>query len=983
MSENRAAPAQAGSRVSIPEALQQAIALHDAGRSQDAERIYRAILAAVPQHFEALQMLGILCVQAGRPDEGASLLRRAVNASPASAAAHANLANVLKLLGSPDEALAHCDRALSLEPGNAGIQNIRAGLLLDLGRHDDVIEACNAALAIAPRMTEALYHRGVALQAKGRLDEAVASYDAALAVAPRQAQALNNRGNALRQLGRLDEALASLARAVEVAPRYALAWSNQAAVLRTLGRSVDAVASCDRALDANPNLVEAHANRAGALNDLDRHLEALDACDRALALQPKLADAHVNRGLALLGLARPDEALAAFDRALELRPALAQAVYGRGAALHAAKRYDAALAEYDAALALEPNLVAARNGRGGVLREQKRFDDALAEWQRALALAPDTPQIHYNCGAVMFELGRPEEAIACYDRALAIQPDFKRALHNRTSALSSLLRFDEALATCDRLLALDRDYAEAHHNRGSALSSLMRFGEAVDAYTRALSLKPDYVPSLESRASVLAYLTRHAEAARDFAHVLALDPDHAYVEGARLFSLLHCCDWRDYDATVARLAARAEKGARVSDPFPCVTTTWSAAAQLACARTWGADKLSPVPPPPSLWNGERYAHDRIRVAYLSADLHEHATSILLAGVLERHDRARFETIAVSLGPDYGDPMRARLRGAFERFVDVRDRTDRAIAELLREMEVDIAVDLKGYTYDSRPGIFALRPAPVHASYLGFPGTMGAPWMDYLIADETLVPAGDRQWYSEQVVWLPDSYQANDSTREIPAETPSRADEGLPADGFVFCSFNNTFKITPPVFDVWMRLLQSVEGSVLWQLEGNPAAPPNLRREAVARGVDPARLVFAPRRKAGPHLARHRLADLFLDTLPVNAHTTASDALWAGLPVVTCLGSTFAGRVAGSLLRAAGLSELVTSSLPEYEALALALARDGARLAGVRARLAAARTGCALFDTDRFRRHLEAAFEAMWQRQQRGEPPAAFAVPALR
>jgi len=970
----------AGGRVAIPDAMQQALALHQSGRLNDAERIYRAVLAAAPQHFEALHMLGILCAQTGHAGEGATLLRRAVDADPASAAAQANLANVLKQLGRLDDALTHVDRALLLDRGNAGVHNIRAGLLLDLERYDEAIESCDAALAIAPETAEAHYHRGVALQAKGRHDDALACYDRALAAAPGFVAALNNRGNALKALGRLDEAIASYDRAVAAAPRHALAWSNRAAALRALRRYEEAVASCDRALASNASLVEAHVNRCGALLSLGRHAEALASGDRALALKPDLPDVHGNRGLALLALSRPEEALAAFDRTLTLRPGAPDAVCGRGAALHALRRYDEALAAYDRALALEPKLVAAINGRAGVLRALGRPDEALAEWQRALALDPGVPEVHRNCGAMLHELGRYEEALACYDRALALRPDFLLALRNRVGVLSALLRYDDALATCDRLLAVDPDHAETHQNRGSALSSLLRYPEAVDAYTRALALEPGLVAALESRASVLAYLQQHDAAARDFAHVLAIDPHRTYVRGAMLHSRLHCCDWQDYEDEVARLAAATEAGERVSEPFAMVTTTWSAPAQLACMRTWARDKLPAAPTP--LWSGERYLHDRIRVAYLSADLHEHATAFLLAGVFERHDRARFETIGVSFGPDRGDPMRARLRKSFDRFVDVRERSDRAIAELLRELEVDVAVDLKGYTYDSRPGIFAHRPAPVHVSYLGFPGTMGAPWMDYLLADETIVPASDTPWYSERVVRLPDSYQANDDAREIAASTPSRADEGLPPSGFVFCSFNSSYKITPPVFDAWMRLLDAVPGSVLWLLEGNRVAPANLRREAQARGVAPERLVFAPRRKLPEHLARHRLADLFLDTLPVNAHTTASDALWAGLPVVTCLGTTFAGRVAGSLLRAAGLPELVTASLAEYEALALALARDANRLAALRDRLAAGRATCPLFATERFCRHLEAAYVAMWERAQRGEAPEAFAVPRL-
>jgi protein O-GlcNAc transferase len=360
----------------------------------------------------------------------------------------------------------------------------------------------------------------------------------------------------------------------------------------------------------------------------------------------------------------------------------------------------------------------------------------------------------------------------------------------------------------------------------------------------------------------------------------------------------------------------------------------------------------------------------------------HPLSFLTAGLFERHDRARFETIAVSLGPDTPTPIRSRVQAAFERFIDVRPSTDREVARMLVEWEVDIAVDLNGFTANARTGIFGLRPAPVQVSYLGYPATMGAPYIDYIVADDEVIPPEHRPYYTEKIVYLPDTYQVSDCDRRIAERTPTRAELGLPEQGFVFCCFNNNYKITPTMFDGWMRLLAKVEGSVLWLFEGNAAVSRNLRREAAARGIAPERLVFAQRVALDEHLARHRRADLFLDTLPYNAHTTANDALWAGLPVLTCRGTTFAGRVAASLLRAIGLPELITGSLPEYEALALQLATDSALLAGIRDRLARHRDRYPLFDTDRFRRHLEAAYVEMWERYQRAEPPASFAVAPL-
>ncbi|HEX6690242.1 MAG TPA: acetylglucosamine transferase, partial [Burkholderiales bacterium] len=470
----------------------------------------------------------------------------------------------------------------------------------------------------------------------------------------------------------------------------------------------------------------------------------------------------------------------------------------------------------------------------------------------------------------------------------------------------------------------------------------------------------------------------HEEAAASLEQALRLAPNAPYTLSHLVWTEISTCRWAGVEARIDALRSKVREGRVAAEPFIFVAVSADPEEQRLCAARHVREK---APPRPALWQGVRYRHERIRVAYLSADFHEHATAQLAAGLFERHDRARFELTALSYGPDDGSAMRRRLAGAFERFVDVRSRSDEEAARLLRELEVDIAVDLKGHTTGARQAILARRPAPLQASYLGYPGTMGAPYVDYLIADRVVVPEAHQPFYSEKLVYLPDCYQVNDAARPIAPRTPSRADAGLPAEGFVFCCFNNNFKILPPLFAVWMRLLGAVPGSVLWLLEDSAAVKRNLQAAAQAAGVAPGRLVFAPRLPPAEHLARHRLAGLFLDTLPYNAHTTASDALWAGLPLVTCAGSAFAGRVAASLLQAAGLGELATSSLEEYEALALRLARDPGALGELRGRLAAGRTSAPLFDTDRFRRHIEAAYVTMWEAWQRGEPPRHFAVAA--
>jgi predicted O-linked N-acetylglucosamine transferase (SPINDLY family) len=437
------------------------------------------------------------------------------------------------------------------------------------------------------------------------------------------------------------------------------------------------------------------------------------------------------------------------------------------------------------------------------------------------------------------------------------------------------------------------------------------------------------------------------------------------------------CDWEGIDSSIDDLVKNIERGEKASPPFMVLSLVDCLRIHRKSAEIFvrAASRANGAPPAIT----RRSRHDRIRLGYFSADYHAHATSRLMAGLFEQHDRARFEIVAFSFGPDQKGAMRDRLAASFDRFIDVRDRSDRDVALLARNLEIDIAVDLKGFTTDSRWNIFAHRAAPLQVNYLGYPGTMGADYMDYIIADSVVIPDGSQKFYSENMVCLPHSYQANDRKRPISGKIFSRQELCLPDTGFVYCCFNNNYKITPAVFDSWMRILGQVQGSVLWLLADNPWAERNLRREAAARGVNPGRLVVAGRLPAAEHLARQRAADLFIDTLPYNAHTTASDALWAGLPVLTRAGTSFPSRVAASLLTAADLPELITTTPEHYERRAIELARNPEELSRCRARLARNRLTTPLFDTGLFARHIEAAYVQMYERYQAGLAPAPIRV----
>jgi predicted O-linked N-acetylglucosamine transferase (SPINDLY family) len=611
---------------------------------------------------------------------------------------------------------------------------------------------------------------------------------------------------------------------------------------------------------------------------------------------------------------------------------------------------------------------------GYIHLQRGQWEPAERQIGKALTVNPHSIDALFNRARALMNLGRHMEALSSLDQALSLRPNIPELLLTRGNALFALNRAAEALAAYDQALAIRPDFPEGWNNRGNALAALKRLDEALLSYQRMLAARPGDVGALHHQALTLLELKRYEEAARGFADVLKIDSDFPYARGNLVYCRLNACEWEGLNEEISEIAARLKAGAQVVTPIQHAAFSSSPEEQLQVARIWGADKYPPQAP---LWLGEDYGHARIRIAYLSADFHSHATAALMAGVFESHDRAHFQTAAVSFGPDDRSEMRARLITAFDSFVDVRDKSDAEVASLLRQMETDILIDLKGYTQDSRPGILAHRAAPLQVSYLGFPGTMGVDYIDYIIADRTVIPAEHAQYYSEAIAYLPDTYQANDAKRRISENTPARRHAGLPETGFVFCCFNNNFKIMPEMFAIWMQLLKGVDGSVLWLLEDNASASRNLRRQAVARGVVPERLIFAQRVNLDVHLARHRLADLFLDTLPYNAHTSASDALWAGLPIVTCLGETFAGRVAASLLRAAGLPELITKSLGDYEALALKLARDPAKLSALKAKLAQTRAICPLFDTVRFTRNLEAAYRSMLERSRQQLPPASF------
>jgi protein O-GlcNAc transferase len=697
---------------------------------------------------------------------------------------------------------------------------------------------------------------------------------------------------------------------------------------------------------------------------------------RAVKVDKRSADAHQFLGSALTGLGRLEEAIRSYEKAIVLRPAFAEAHNNLGYALQVLGRLDEATTHYEKAIKQRPDYCEAYNNLGNVFHLLDQSEKAITAYEKALKIKPDYAEAHRNLATALRAVGRLDDAISSYQQALLIRPNYHEAYNSLGNTLRAMGRLDEAIAKYEKAVAIRPGYVEALINHGDALVALHREEAALSIYGDALAVRPDDADILTRRGDALVRLHREAEALACFDQALAANEnyDPAFEGMSRI--AISTCDWPRTSMLWHEVPGRVAQG-RLFDAFSFLGFSDDAKLQLACAERY----IRHVVPtrPPRLWKGETWRNSKIRIAYVSCGFHQHPTAYLAAELIEIHDRSRFEIIGISLGPDDQSEIRARLARGFDQFHDVRMKSDREVAALLHDWQVDIAIDCSGYIENARPGIFAARPAPIQVNYLAYPGTLGAGFYDYVLADATVLPFDQQPFYTEKIVHLPDSYQVNDSKRPIAARTPTREEAGLPAEGFVFCCFNNSNKITPPVFDVWMRLLDRVAGSVLWLLRDSIPSEANLRREASARGIDPARLVFADRVPLEDHLARYRLADLFLDTLPYNAHTTASDALWVGLPVLTCYGQSFAGRVAASLLRAVGMPDVVTHDLDEYERLGLRVASEPALRQELRERLRQNRSSQPLFDTGRYRQHIEDAYLTMWERWQRGEQPASFTV----
>lgn len=703
----------------------------------------------------------------------------------------------------------------------------------------------------------------------------------------------------------------------------------------------------------------------------------IDAAERIYREILKSAPDHFD-SLHMLGVAcgqkkNLQEALHFFDLSISLKQSVPTAHYNRGNVLWDSGQFENAMASFNRALGLQAEFPEALLGRARSLEALRHFPEAIVDFENAIRLKPDLFDAHYRVIDLFCRFGKHAEALEKTSRLLTLSPQNIPALIRKNKILQSLNRNADSIAVASQILAIDPRCAEAHRLKADAFRNTSNLRRALEAYDEALRIQPDFPEAHYGRGIVLQAFKRFDEAIISYNKASLGRHEQKRLLGRAILCRMMICDWADLNEQRERLALNIEEGNHATTPFAALTVIHSPRLLLQATQLYINDVApdrSKSYQSPKLSNSKK-----IRIGYFSSDFRNHPVSQLIVGFLEHHDRSRFETIGINISPAPKDELTERVKAALDEFVNVGSLTTSEIIAKARSLNLDIAIDLNGLTFGGNSTVFAHRVAPIQVNYLGYPGTSGAPYFDYLIGDRIIIPKEHFQYYSEKIAHLPHSYLPNDRKKAISSHTPTRAEAGLPDKGFAFCCFNNSYKISPEIFAVWMRILSQVDGSVLWLSEMNTSAISNLKKAAQSAGINPKRILFASRTtQLADHLARHRLADLFLDTLYYNAHTTASDSLWAGVPVLSCMGESFAGRVAASLLHAIKIPELITYSLNEYERMAVSLAQDARRLNLLRQKLLANQLTTPLFDPQFFAKDIETLYSAMWDRHRRGLPP---------
>ena len=759
--------------------------------------------------------------------------------------------------------------------------------------------------------------------------------------------------------GQLSEALEQAKRLIFRFPSSITMLNILAIINQSVGQLSDAELCFQKMIFLDQNCIEAYRSLGNILYTQGKLDEAATKFQCALLIQPKNAEIQNNLGVILQDQGKFSEAITAFENAISIKPEYITAIRNLGNAFRELQKPVDALGAYQDVLALNPRDVDAQCNMGVIFQDQGEFDDAIIAYNLALDIDPEYEKAYFNKGVTLQSQHKLDAAVAVYQTVLSINPNYSEVYNNMGTALYKQGKFSEAMSAYERLIELEPNHADVHNNVGATLQKMNKLDEAIAAYERALAITPDYAEAALNMGLALQDQGKLLQAIDAYRRTLAIKPDYHSAKMYLRHMLGHVCDWQFYHQDQT---ACLHLGVNTSaiPTFAMLAIEDNPARQLARSRIWAKERYKEEPLP--LPNRPTLLKKRLRVGYFSADFHDHATLHLMAGLLHNHDKSHFDIYLYSYGKHKSECWRKKLEKSGCRFFDCAQETDIQVLTLARTHNLDIAIDLKGYTQDTRSDIFQYRLAPIQVNYLGYPGSMAAKFIDYIVADPVIIPEQQRKHYSESVIYMPNSYQPTDNMRKILHTHTTRADFGLPKEAFIFCCFNNNYKISPYEFDIWMRTLSKVPGSVLWLIRSNKWVEQNLYREAEARSIDPSRIIFAEKVAHSEHLARHKHADLFLDTFNVNAHTTASDALWTGLPLITKVGDQFAARVSASLLTAVGLPELITTTAEDYETLILDFAQNPEKLIATKQKLTANLMKFPLFDTKLYTKNFERALK---------------------
>ena len=840
--------------------------------------------------------------------------------------------------GKFNEALERVTTLSQKYPSELLLINISGICYQGLGKLETAVEYYRKAIKIDSGYYKAHFNLGGAYQALGMQNDAIKSYKSTLSIRPDYVEAHNNIGSLYKELNQFDNAIESFRKAIKINPDYFEAHYNLGIVFQDLNNLEEAIKNFHRVLVIKPDFAELHNNLGIIYKEIDEIDSALEHFKNAVRIKPEFAEAHNNLGIINNDLGQFNEALKIYETAIAINPNYAEAHFNFGNSLSEVGQTDKAVKSFKKALLINPDYADAYLNLGNNLQDLGQLDEAIEYYQNNLLIDQDNAQVHYELGTTFMKLGEITKSIESFQRAIKIKPDYDEAHNGLGIMFHKIGKYEKALRSYEIAYSINPKYAEVYFNLGNLLVEINQLDHAIVNYEHAYNLKP------------------------------GID----YNFGNLFHNKMHLCIWDNFYKDLDELIIKLNQNGRDIDPYSLSTLIDDAKIQLKNAvihsdyRFQNRHALTKV--------NHFTHHTKIRIGYFSADFREHPVSALSAEIYELHDRSQFEIYAFSFGPDTKDKLNLRIKAGVDNFYDVSTMSYKDIAMLSRSLEIDIAIDLGGHTHNNKMEIFDISAAPIQINYLGYPGTTGASFYDYILADNTIIPENQKNNYSENIIFMPNCYMPQNNHMHVSEKLLTRQEFNLPEDGFVFCCFNNHFKITPKEFDIWMRLLRKIDGSVLWLLKANEWSEINLKAEAKKRGIQGNRLIFADKIKVEEHLARQKLADLFLDTFNFNAHTTASDALRVGLPIVTKIGKGFAARVTSSLLNSLKTPELITKSEKEYEALALSLANNVEKLTSIKKKLADNHISAPLFDTVSYTKHLEKAYTKAYECFKKELPP---------